>query len=247
MRQKRLGAQDRGPGLVADVETARAELIAHGVQASGVDVQPWSSFVTFSDPEGNSWRCSSCPPAHSPSRTSEGVKARSAADEGPALPSLSARGHARGVIPGEPGVVIKPHHGGLVFVVAWIGFLCLLMVLSSIGERSARGLFLVFVWLPWLVPVALAARSRVIAVGDTLTYRSPLRTRTWRRAEVENFEIASGRWSSRVRLIQMHAADGEWVPFAITARSWPRNTARVGLWYAALEGWRLGDSQPARD
>jgi hypothetical protein len=93
-------------------------------------------------------------------------------------------------------------------VVAWIGFLCLLMVLGSIGERSTRGLFLVFVWLPWLVPVALAARSRVTAVGDTLTYRSPLRTRTWRRAEVENFEIASGRWSSRVRQIQMHAVHG---------------------------------------
>ena len=61
MRQKRLGAQDRGPGLVADVETARAELIAHGVQASGVDVQPWGSFVTFSDPDGNSWALQQLP------------------------------------------------------------------------------------------------------------------------------------------------------------------------------------------
>jgi uncharacterized glyoxalase superfamily protein PhnB len=40
---------------VADVEAARRELIAHGVQASEVDVQPWGSFVTFSDPDGNTW------------------------------------------------------------------------------------------------------------------------------------------------------------------------------------------------
>ena len=145
----------------------------------------------------------------------------------------------------EPGVVIKPHRGGLVFAVAWIGFLCLLMVLGSIGEHSARGLFLVFVWLPWLVPVVLAARYRLTAAGDTLTYRSPLRTRTWRRGEVEYFEIAYGRWSPRARLIQMRAADGEWVSFAITARSWPRDKAQVGRWYTTLEDWRLGASQPA--
>lgn len=30
----------------------------------------------------------------------------------------------------------------------WIGFRCLLMLLGLIGEHSARGLFLVFVWLP---------------------------------------------------------------------------------------------------
>jgi hypothetical protein len=132
-----------------------------------------------------------------------------------------------------------------VFVVAWIGFLCLLMVLGSIGEHSARGLFLVFIWLPWLVPVILAARSRVTIAGDTLTYRSPLRVRTWRRREVQSFEIASGHWSSRTRQIQIHTTDGGWVSLAITARSWPQNMAQVGLWYAALENWRLGDSQPA--
>jgi hypothetical protein len=154
-------------------------------------------------------------------------------------------GHAGGVTLAEPGVVIKPHRGGLVFAVAWIGFLCLLMVLGSIGEHSVWGLFLVFVWLPWLLPVVLAARYRLTAAGDTLTYRSPLRTRTWRRGEVEYFEIAYGRWSPRARQIQMHADDGEWVSFAITARSWPRDTAQVGRWYAALEDWRLGASQPA--
>jgi hypothetical protein len=127
-----------------------------------------------------------------------------------------------------------------VFVAAWIGFLCLLMVLGSIGEHSARGLLLVFVWLPWLVPVMLAARSRVTIACDTLTYRGPLRVRTWRRGEVRNFEVASRRWLPRVRLIKMRTANGERVSFAITARSWPQSTAQVDRWYTALENWRLG-------
>jgi hypothetical protein len=41
--------------VVADAEAARAQLLAQGVQASEVDVQPWGSFVTFSDPDGNGW------------------------------------------------------------------------------------------------------------------------------------------------------------------------------------------------
>jgi len=40
----------------------RRELIAHGVQASDVDVQPWGSFVTFSDPDGNTWALQQLPP-----------------------------------------------------------------------------------------------------------------------------------------------------------------------------------------
>ena len=49
------GSQKGVQCVVADVEAARQELIAHGVQASEVDVQPWGSFVTFSDPDGNTW------------------------------------------------------------------------------------------------------------------------------------------------------------------------------------------------
>ena len=55
------GSQKGLQVVVADVETARAELVAHGVQASGVDVQPWGSFVTFSDPDGNSWALQQLP------------------------------------------------------------------------------------------------------------------------------------------------------------------------------------------
>jgi|ERR1700722_6380076 len=56
------GITDMEPGsqrgvmiVVEDVEAARAQLIEHGVDASPVDVQPWGSFVTFSDPDGNTW------------------------------------------------------------------------------------------------------------------------------------------------------------------------------------------------
>lgn len=41
--------------VVADVEAARAQLVERGVDASDVDVQPWGSFVTFADPDGNTW------------------------------------------------------------------------------------------------------------------------------------------------------------------------------------------------
>src|SRR5256885_16187635 len=49
------GSQKGVQVVVADVEAARQDLLAHGVQASDVDVQPWGSFVTFSDPDANPW------------------------------------------------------------------------------------------------------------------------------------------------------------------------------------------------
>ena len=48
--------------VVADVEAAREQFIGHGVAASEVDVQPWGSFVTFSDPDGNTWSLQQLPP-----------------------------------------------------------------------------------------------------------------------------------------------------------------------------------------
>jgi hypothetical protein len=49
------GSQQGVQIVVDDVEAARRALIGRGVAASEVDVQPWGSFVTFSDPDGNSW------------------------------------------------------------------------------------------------------------------------------------------------------------------------------------------------
>jgi catechol 2,3-dioxygenase-like lactoylglutathione lyase family enzyme len=56
------GSQQGVQVVVADVEAARRELIGRGVQASDVDVQPWGSFVSFTDPDGNSWSLQQLPP-----------------------------------------------------------------------------------------------------------------------------------------------------------------------------------------
>ena len=56
------GSQKGVQVVVADAEAARAQLIAQGVAASEVDVQPWGSFVTFADPDGNTWALQQPPP-----------------------------------------------------------------------------------------------------------------------------------------------------------------------------------------
>jgi catechol 2,3-dioxygenase-like lactoylglutathione lyase family enzyme len=56
------GSQRGVQVVVADVAAARRELIAHGVEASDIDVQPWGSFVTFGDPDGNTWALQQVPP-----------------------------------------------------------------------------------------------------------------------------------------------------------------------------------------
>jgi catechol 2,3-dioxygenase-like lactoylglutathione lyase family enzyme len=62
------GITDMTPGsqrgvqvVVEDVEAARQHLITNGVTASEVDVQPWGSFVTFSDPDDNTWSLQQLP------------------------------------------------------------------------------------------------------------------------------------------------------------------------------------------
>jgi predicted enzyme related to lactoylglutathione lyase len=56
------GLSDMPPGsqrgiqvVVEDAAEAREALLANGVAASDVDVQPWGHFVHFSDPDGNKW------------------------------------------------------------------------------------------------------------------------------------------------------------------------------------------------
>jgi catechol 2,3-dioxygenase-like lactoylglutathione lyase family enzyme len=63
-----LGITDMPPGsqrgvqmVVADATAAREQLLSRGVAASEVDVQPWGSFVTFSDPDGNTWALQQLP------------------------------------------------------------------------------------------------------------------------------------------------------------------------------------------
>ncbi|GAB2510350.1 VOC family protein [Microbacterium petrolearium] len=56
------GLSDDAPGsmrnvqvVVDDADAALAYLRERGVEADGVDDQPWGRFVTFVDPDGNAW------------------------------------------------------------------------------------------------------------------------------------------------------------------------------------------------
>ncbi|MGH3435468.1 MAG: VOC family protein [Sciscionella sp.] len=62
------GITDMPPGsqrglqvVVEDAKAARQQLVDRGVTASDVDEQPWGSFVTFSDPDGNAWALQQVP------------------------------------------------------------------------------------------------------------------------------------------------------------------------------------------
>jgi predicted enzyme related to lactoylglutathione lyase len=52
--------------VVVDIEEARAQLVARGVDAGDVQVFPWGSFVYFQDPDGNRIALQQMPPRPSP-------------------------------------------------------------------------------------------------------------------------------------------------------------------------------------
>jgi predicted enzyme related to lactoylglutathione lyase len=56
------GAHQMDPGsleglqlVVSDVEVAREELLARGIEVGEVQEIPWGRFVFFADPDGNRW------------------------------------------------------------------------------------------------------------------------------------------------------------------------------------------------
>ena len=56
------GLTDAQPGsvkgmqmVVTDIDAAREQLVAGGVEASEIDRQAWGDFVYFADPDGNGW------------------------------------------------------------------------------------------------------------------------------------------------------------------------------------------------
>jgi catechol 2,3-dioxygenase-like lactoylglutathione lyase family enzyme len=55
------GSQKGVQVVVEDVAAARRDLAGNGIEVSEVDVQPWGSFVTFSDPDGNTWALQQLP------------------------------------------------------------------------------------------------------------------------------------------------------------------------------------------
>jgi catechol 2,3-dioxygenase-like lactoylglutathione lyase family enzyme len=60
------GRQDTIQVVVPDADAALAQLRAVDVEASGVDEQAWGRFVTFDDPDGNTWTLQELP-SHSTS------------------------------------------------------------------------------------------------------------------------------------------------------------------------------------
>ncbi len=55
------GTQRGLQAVVDDADAARADLVARGVEVSDVDDQPWGRFVSFSDPDGNTWALQQIP------------------------------------------------------------------------------------------------------------------------------------------------------------------------------------------
>jgi len=47
--------------VVSSADEALADLSSRGVPAQGVDDQPWGRFVTFADPDGNTWTVQELP------------------------------------------------------------------------------------------------------------------------------------------------------------------------------------------
>jgi len=63
------GITDAEPGsvrglqlVVADIEAARAELVARGAEVSEIQDMDWGRFVFFADPDGNKWAVQQIPP-----------------------------------------------------------------------------------------------------------------------------------------------------------------------------------------
>ena len=47
--------------VVGSADEALADLKGRGVEAQGIDEQPWGRFVHFSDPDGNTWSVQQLP------------------------------------------------------------------------------------------------------------------------------------------------------------------------------------------
>jgi catechol 2,3-dioxygenase-like lactoylglutathione lyase family enzyme len=48
--------------VVADAEATREALLRRGAPVSEIDIQPWGSFIYFTDPDGNGWAIQQLPP-----------------------------------------------------------------------------------------------------------------------------------------------------------------------------------------
>jgi len=60
------GTQNSIQVVVPDASEAYARLTANGVSATPVDEQAWGRFVTFDDPDGNTWTLQQLPDSSKP-------------------------------------------------------------------------------------------------------------------------------------------------------------------------------------
>ena len=61
LTQMEPGTQHSIQVVVGSADEALADLTGRGVDATGVDEQPWGRFVTFTDPDGNRWTLQELP------------------------------------------------------------------------------------------------------------------------------------------------------------------------------------------
>jgi predicted enzyme related to lactoylglutathione lyase len=59
--QAQPGSIDGLQVVVDDVEAARDDLVAHGLEVGDVQDFPWGRFVYFDDPDGNTWAVQQIP------------------------------------------------------------------------------------------------------------------------------------------------------------------------------------------
>ena len=55
------GSLDNLQAVVADADATHADLVARGIEVSGIDDQPWGRFIQLRDPDGNRWSLQQLP------------------------------------------------------------------------------------------------------------------------------------------------------------------------------------------
>lgn len=55
------GSLDNLQAVVADADATHADLVARGIEVSGIDDQPWGRFIQLRDPDGNRWTLQQLP------------------------------------------------------------------------------------------------------------------------------------------------------------------------------------------
>jgi catechol 2,3-dioxygenase-like lactoylglutathione lyase family enzyme len=55
------GSLDNLQAVVTDADATHADLVARGIEVSGIDDQPWGRFIQLTDPDGNRWTLQQLP------------------------------------------------------------------------------------------------------------------------------------------------------------------------------------------